>query len=93
MQVFGFPGQAPIANTESEFTASVIGCTYYIVAAIIWSMIWCAESTETSPRDIVKTSIVHRKVRSHSVKLAAPTSHPLRHHLLRQLVRAALTDS
>jgi H+-transporting ATPase len=39
-KVFGFPGQAPIAGTEGEFSASVIGCTYYIVAAVIWSMIW-----------------------------------------------------
>lgn len=40
-QVFGYPGQAPIAGTEGEFSASVIGCTYYIVVAVIWSMIWC----------------------------------------------------
>jgi hypothetical protein len=40
-QVFGYPGQAPIAGTEGEFSASVIGCTYYIIVAVIWSMIWC----------------------------------------------------
>ena len=44
-QVFGFPGQAPIAGTEGEFSASVIGCTYYIIVAVIWSMIWCAAAS------------------------------------------------
>jgi H+-transporting ATPase len=39
-KVFGFPRHAPIADTEGEFTASVIGCTYYIVVAVIWSIIW-----------------------------------------------------
>lgn len=32
--------QVPLANTESAFTASVIGCTYYVVAAWIWAAIW-----------------------------------------------------
>lgn len=32
--------QVPLAGTESEFTASVIGCTYYVVAAWIWAAIW-----------------------------------------------------
>ncbi|PRW57643.1 plasma-membrane proton-efflux P-type ATPase isoform B [Chlorella sorokiniana] len=31
---------APIAGTESAYTASVLGCTYYVVAAWIWSLIW-----------------------------------------------------
>ncbi len=39
-KVFAFDRTAPQANTESLFSASVIGCTYYIVLAIIWSMIW-----------------------------------------------------
>eukprot|EP00878_Enallax_costatus_P000726 GHUV01000839.1.p1 GENE.GHUV01000839.1~~GHUV01000839.1.p1 ORF type:complete len:832 (+),score=189.21 GHUV01000839.1:2414-4909(+) len=30
----------PIASTESVYTASVIGCTYWIVVAWIWSIIW-----------------------------------------------------
>eukprot|EP00882_Tetradesmus_deserticola_P005625 GHRQ01005921.1.p1 GENE.GHRQ01005921.1~~GHRQ01005921.1.p1 ORF type:complete len:1073 (+),score=431.52 GHRQ01005921.1:381-3599(+) len=33
-------GQVPIAGTEGRFTASVIGCTYYVLVAWIWSMIW-----------------------------------------------------
>lgn len=32
--------QAPIAGTESSFGASVIGCTYWILVAWIWSAIW-----------------------------------------------------
>ena len=32
--------QVPRYGTEGEFTASVIGCTYYVVVAIIWSVIW-----------------------------------------------------
>ena len=39
-KVFAFDRDAPQANTESLFSASVIGCTYYIVLAIVWSMIW-----------------------------------------------------
>lgn len=35
-----FSGDAPQGNTESLYTASVIGCTYYIIVAIIWSLIW-----------------------------------------------------
>lgn len=31
---------APIYDTESQFTASVLGCTYYAVVAWIWSLIW-----------------------------------------------------
>ena len=31
---------APLAGTEAEFTASCIGCTYYVVVAWIWSIIW-----------------------------------------------------
>lgn len=30
----------PIANTESDFTASVIGCTGYVIVAWIWAAIW-----------------------------------------------------
>ncbi|KAK9905489.1 hypothetical protein WJX75_000844 [Coccomyxa subellipsoidea] len=30
----------PIHGTEGEFTASVIGCTYYVIVAWIWSLIW-----------------------------------------------------
>ena len=52
-QVFGFPGQAPIAGTEGEFSASVIGCTYYIIVAVIWSMIWCVPSPGLSSPDVV----------------------------------------
>ncbi len=32
--------EVPIAGTESAYTASVIGCTYYVVASWIWAMIW-----------------------------------------------------
>ena len=32
--------EVPIYGTESVFTASVIGCTYYVVAAWIWAAIW-----------------------------------------------------
>ena len=32
--------EVPVAKTESAFTASVIGCTSYVVAAWIWSAIW-----------------------------------------------------
>ena len=32
--------QVPRANTEGTNTASVIGCTYYVVVGIIWSIIW-----------------------------------------------------
>mmetsp|Transcript_11130 Transcript_11130/g.33371 ORF Transcript_11130/g.33371 Transcript_11130/m.33371 type:complete len:1061 (-) Transcript_11130:545-3727(-) len=39
-KVFAFAGVAPQANTEALYSASVIGCTYYIVVAIIWSLIW-----------------------------------------------------
>ncbi|KAG2497004.1 hypothetical protein HYH03_005008 [Edaphochlamys debaryana] len=36
-----FPSQlAPIAGTESVFTASVIGCVGYVLVAWIWSGIW-----------------------------------------------------
>jgi len=38
--VFAFSKKVPRYGTESEFTASVIGCTYYVVVAIIWSIIW-----------------------------------------------------
>uniref|UniRef100_A0A7S0S4X3 P-type H(+)-exporting transporter n=1 Tax=Chlamydomonas leiostraca TaxID=1034604 RepID=A0A7S0S4X3_9CHLO len=30
----------PIAGTESDYTASVIGCTGYVIVAWIWSAIW-----------------------------------------------------
>ncbi|WIA34892.1 hypothetical protein OEZ86_013179 [Tetradesmus obliquus] len=33
-------GRVPIAGTEGRFIASVIGCTYYVVVAWIWSLIW-----------------------------------------------------
>ncbi|KAF8059373.1 PMA1 [Scenedesmus sp. PABB004] len=33
-------GRVPIARTESEFTASVIGCAYYVIVAWIWSALW-----------------------------------------------------
>jgi len=32
--------QVPLYDTEWAFTASVIGCTYYVVAAWIWAAIW-----------------------------------------------------
>ena len=32
--------KVPVAETESAFTASVLGCTYYVVAAWIWAAIW-----------------------------------------------------
>ena len=32
--------QVPRANTEGTNTASVIGCTYYVVVGIVWSIIW-----------------------------------------------------
>lgn len=32
--------EVPIYGTEPVFTASVIGCTYYVIAAWIWSAIW-----------------------------------------------------
>ena len=32
--------QVPRFGTEGVFTASVIGCTYYIVVALIWSIIF-----------------------------------------------------
>ncbi|PSC74572.1 plasma-membrane proton-efflux P-type ATPase [Micractinium conductrix] len=32
--------EAPIAGTESAFTASVLGCTYYVIVAWVWSLIW-----------------------------------------------------
>lgn len=36
-----FPsGAVPRANTESAYTASVIGCTGYVIVAWIWSAIW-----------------------------------------------------
>lgn len=31
---------APLAGTEGAFTASVIGCTYYVIAAWIWAGMW-----------------------------------------------------
>lgn len=31
---------APVAGTEGFFTASAIGCLYYVLAAWIWSIIW-----------------------------------------------------
>jgi hypothetical protein len=31
---------APLAGTEAVFTASCIGCTYYVVVAWVWSFIW-----------------------------------------------------
>ncbi len=32
--------EVPIYGTEAVYTASVIGCTYYVVAAWIWAAIW-----------------------------------------------------
>lgn len=32
--------EVPLYGTESVFTASVIGCTGYVIAAWIWSIIW-----------------------------------------------------
>ncbi|KAL4418761.1 hypothetical protein ABPG77_005772 [Micractinium sp. CCAP 211/92] len=32
--------KAPVYGTEGAFTASVIGCTYYVIAAWIWAIIW-----------------------------------------------------
>ncbi len=37
---WNLPWQVPRANTEGTNTASVIGCTYYVVVGIIWSIIW-----------------------------------------------------
>ncbi|CAK0787749.1 hypothetical protein CVIRNUC_010971 [Coccomyxa viridis] len=30
----------PISGSEGEYTSSVIGCTYYVIVAWIWSIIW-----------------------------------------------------
>jgi H+-transporting ATPase len=35
-----FSGIVPIALTESAYSASVVGCTGYVIVAWIWSMIW-----------------------------------------------------
>ncbi|KAK9829684.1 hypothetical protein WJX72_007324 [[Myrmecia] bisecta] len=35
-----FSGEVPIYNTESRFAQSVIGCTYYLIVAWVWSIIW-----------------------------------------------------
>lgn len=43
-----FNNEVPIALTESSYTASVIGCTSYVIVAWIWSAIWHI------PLDIVK---------------------------------------
>ncbi len=32
--------KVPLAKTESAYTASVLGCTYYVVASWIWAIIW-----------------------------------------------------
>ena len=32
--------QVPVYGTEGAFTASVLGSTYYVVAAWIWAIIW-----------------------------------------------------
>ena len=32
--------QVPQYGTEAESTASVLGCTYYVIAAWIWAIIW-----------------------------------------------------
>ena len=32
--------KVPVAETESQYTASVLGCTYYVVASWIWAIIW-----------------------------------------------------
>ena len=32
--------QAPKAHTEGTATAAVLGCSYYVVVGIIWSIIW-----------------------------------------------------
>lgn len=32
--------EAPTAGTEGAFTASVLGCTYWVVVAWVWSAIW-----------------------------------------------------
>ena len=32
--------QVPRFGTEGVYTASVIGCTYYVIVALIWSIIW-----------------------------------------------------
>ena len=45
LQIFAWASRdAPKAHTEGEgeFSASVIGCSYYVLVAIIWSVIWCA---------------------------------------------------
>lgn len=34
------PAQVPLVGTEGVFTASVLGCTYYVLVAWIWSIIW-----------------------------------------------------
>ncbi|KAJ9508211.1 hypothetical protein QJQ45_021608 [Haematococcus lacustris] len=44
-----FPSmEVPISGTESRYTASVIGCTGYVIVAWIWSAIWYM------PLDLVK---------------------------------------
>jgi H+-transporting ATPase len=36
-----FPkAEVPLAGTESQFTASVIGCAAYVIAVWVWSIIW-----------------------------------------------------
>ncbi|KAK9802623.1 hypothetical protein WJX73_006394 [Symbiochloris irregularis] len=35
-----FAGIVPAADSEAEFTASLIGCEYFVVIAWIWSLLW-----------------------------------------------------
>jgi len=46
-----FSGQVPIALTESAFSASVVGCTGYVIVAWIWAAIWYF------PLDLIKWAL------------------------------------
>ena len=35
-----FDGVVPLYGTEGRFTASVLGCTYYVLLAWVWSIAW-----------------------------------------------------
>ena len=59
-QVFAWPSRkAPRAFTEGQWSASVIGCTYYVVVAIIWTIIWCDYRQMPSCLPSVMASSVH----------------------------------
>jgi H+-transporting ATPase len=35
-----FDGAVPLYGTEGRFTASVLGCTYYVLLAWVWAIVW-----------------------------------------------------